>query len=162
VGQAPPPPRATPRAGRRARAGATPPPLVSGLGLMVPMDFRYPSPEAVGNASGRTTLAEIAVRRDGGTCMSQQGSAIQASPTKELFISMLVRDIELTPAIVDLVDNSFDGAIRLRGHPGHSMGSGSGFKSLRSDSGSPTTAAGFLWRSLDLTPSDSAGPPKRR
>jgi hypothetical protein len=46
--------------------------------------------------------------------MSQQGSAIQASPTKELFISMLVRDIELTPAIVDLVDNSFDGAIRLR------------------------------------------------
>jgi hypothetical protein len=40
---------------------------------------------------------------------------IVASPTKGFFIHMLTRDIELTRAIVDLVDNCVDGAIRLRG-----------------------------------------------
>jgi len=39
---------------------------------------------------------------------------IKASPTKEFFISMLVKDIGLTRAILDLVDNSVDGAQRLR------------------------------------------------
>ena len=38
---------------------------------------------------------------------------IDARPTKELFIEMLTRDIALIPAIVDLVDNSADGARRL-------------------------------------------------
>lgn len=37
---------------------------------------------------------------------------IDAFPTKELFIYMLVRDIPLIRAIIDLVDNSVDGAIR--------------------------------------------------
>jgi len=41
---------------------------------------------------------------------------IDASPTKELFIYMLVRDISLNRAIIDLVDNSVDGALRLRPH----------------------------------------------
>jgi hypothetical protein len=50
--------------------------------------------------------------------LNQQRPAIEAAPTKDLFISMLVRDIELTPAIVDLVDNAVDGAIRLRGPSG--------------------------------------------
>jgi Histidine kinase-, DNA gyrase B-, and HSP90-like ATPase len=36
----------------------------------------------------------------------------RGDPTKEFFISMLVRDIELTAAIVDLVDNCVDGALR--------------------------------------------------
>ncbi len=40
---------------------------------------------------------------------------IHAEPTKELFISMLIKDIPLTRAIIDLVDNSVDGARRL--HP---------------------------------------------
>jgi Histidine kinase-, DNA gyrase B-, and HSP90-like ATPase len=40
---------------------------------------------------------------------------IKASPTKEFFIHMLTRDIPLTRAILDLVDNSVDGARRLRG-----------------------------------------------
>ena len=35
---------------------------------------------------------------------------IEASPTKELFIYMLTRDIPLIRAILDLVDNSVDGA----------------------------------------------------
>ena len=39
---------------------------------------------------------------------------IQASPTKELFIYMLTRDIPLIRAILDLVDNSVDGATRLK------------------------------------------------
>lgn len=38
---------------------------------------------------------------------------IDARPTKRFFVRMLVRDIELVPAIVDLVDNSVDGAKRL-------------------------------------------------
>jgi hypothetical protein len=39
---------------------------------------------------------------------------IDASPTKEFFISMLVKDIVLTRSILDLCDNSVDGARRLR------------------------------------------------
>ena len=47
--------------------------------------------------------------------VEENSLAVEAEPTKEFFISMLVRDIQLIPAIVDLVDNSVDGAIRLRG-----------------------------------------------
>ncbi len=39
---------------------------------------------------------------------------IDALPTKELFIDMLTRDIPLIPAIIDLVDNSADGARKLK------------------------------------------------
>lgn len=39
---------------------------------------------------------------------------IEAHPTKELFISMLIRDIKLTDAIADLVDNCIDGAKNIR------------------------------------------------
>lgn len=39
---------------------------------------------------------------------------VEASPTKEFFISVLVRDITVNQAITDLVDNSIDGALRLR------------------------------------------------
>jgi len=38
---------------------------------------------------------------------------VQGAPTKELFIYMLTRDIPLSRAILDLVDNSVDGAIRV-------------------------------------------------
>ena len=38
---------------------------------------------------------------------------IAAAPTKDFFISMLVRDIELLDAVADLVDNSVDGARRI-------------------------------------------------
>src|SRR5207244_2519970 len=36
-----------------------------------------------------------------------------ASPTKQFFVSMLTRDITLADAILDLVDNCLDGAMRL-------------------------------------------------
>ncbi|HVY39527.1 MAG TPA: ATP-binding protein [Polyangia bacterium] len=39
---------------------------------------------------------------------------IAAEPTKEFFISMLSKDIGLIPAIIDLIDNSLDGALRLK------------------------------------------------
>jgi hypothetical protein len=42
------------------------------------------------------------------------GMRINASPTKEFFISMLTRDVQLSRAIIDLVDNCVDGAQRLR------------------------------------------------
>ena len=40
---------------------------------------------------------------------------INATPEKQFFISMLIKDIELLPAIVDLVDNSVDAARATRG-----------------------------------------------
>lgn len=39
---------------------------------------------------------------------------INAFPTKDFFVYMLVKDIGLIPAIIDLVDNSVDGARRIR------------------------------------------------
>jgi Histidine kinase-, DNA gyrase B-, and HSP90-like ATPase len=39
---------------------------------------------------------------------------VNASPTKNFFVNMLVKDIDLIPAIADLVDNCVDGARRER------------------------------------------------
>ncbi|MBD2459097.1 ATP-binding protein [Nostoc sp. FACHB-87] len=46
--------------------------------------------------------------------MSDNSRVINAEPTKDLFIYMLVRDIPLIRAIIDLVDNSVDGATHLQ------------------------------------------------
>ena len=43
-------------------------------------------------------------------------SAAEALPTKELFVDFLTKDLTLNRAITDLVDNSIDGARRLRPH----------------------------------------------
>lgn len=40
---------------------------------------------------------------------------VDARPEKRFFVEMLTRDIEFAPAVIDLVDNSVDGAKRLRG-----------------------------------------------
>ena len=40
-----------------------------------------------------------------------------AVPAKRFFVGMLVKDIELVPAIIDLVDNSVDGGKHLRPEP---------------------------------------------
>jgi hypothetical protein len=53
-----------------------------------------------------------ATRKSG---LSETG-VIDASPTKRFFVRMLVRDIELVPAVIDLVDNSVDGAKRMASH----------------------------------------------
>lgn len=45
---------------------------------------------------------------------ANESPIIDASPTKDFFINMLVKDIELTRAIIDLVDNCVDGALRIR------------------------------------------------
>jgi hypothetical protein len=44
------------------------------------------------------------------------GKTLYGGPTKRLFVSMLTRDIELDDAILDLLDNSVDGA--MRSNPG--------------------------------------------
>ena len=44
-----------------------------------------------------------------------QPDEINAAPTKTFFIEMLVRDIALEQAVLDLVDNCIDGAKRLDG-----------------------------------------------
>lgn len=38
----------------------------------------------------------------------------QGAPTKEFFVGMLTRDIELSDAILDLLDNCLDGVVRQR------------------------------------------------
>lgn len=43
-----------------------------------------------------------------------QDDEIDVSPTRALFVEMLTRDIQLDRAVLDLVDNSVDGAKRLR------------------------------------------------
>ena len=42
-------------------------------------------------------------------------NVVHATPTKDFFISMLIRDIELLDAVADLVDNCVDGARRMKG-----------------------------------------------
>ncbi len=46
---------------------------------------------------------------------NQGGMTVDASPTKGLFVEMLTRDIRMPMAILDLVDNCIDGAMRIRG-----------------------------------------------
>lgn len=45
--------------------------------------------------------------------MKPSNDAAKAVPTKEFFVSMLTRDISLDDAILDLIDNCLDGAMRL-------------------------------------------------
>lgn len=42
-------------------------------------------------------------------------NTVKASPTKDFFIQMLTKDIKLERAIIDLIDNSVDGAKNLKG-----------------------------------------------
>lgn len=51
--------------------------------------------------------------RETGAIETPADGVIDARPTKRFFVRMLVRDIELVPAIIDLIDNSVDGAKRL-------------------------------------------------
>ena len=39
---------------------------------------------------------------------------VKANPTKEFFVNMLVRDILLKQAIIELIDNSIDGARKIK------------------------------------------------
>ncbi len=41
---------------------------------------------------------------------------VKANPTKEFFVNMLVRDILLKQAIIELIDNSIDGARKIKGN----------------------------------------------
>src|ERR1700730_15538084 len=41
---------------------------------------------------------------------------ILVAPTKRFFVEMFTRDVELDEAILDLLDNSVDGVLRLRGY----------------------------------------------
>lgn len=45
--------------------------------------------------------------------MKQGTDKAQATPTKQFFVSMLTRDISLDDAILDLLDNCLDGAMRI-------------------------------------------------
>jgi hypothetical protein len=57
-------------------------------------------------------------------------ATIYGGPTKRLFVSMLTRDIELDDAILDLLDNCVDGA--MRANPGK-IGSPSPFKGRKAE-----------------------------
>ena len=45
--------------------------------------------------------------------MKLSSDTAKAVPTKQFFVSMLTRDISLDDAILDLIDNCLDGALRL-------------------------------------------------
>ena len=45
----------------------------------------------------------------------RQADTAAAIPTKQFFVSMLTRDISLADAILDLIDNCLDGALRIAG-----------------------------------------------
>ena len=47
---------------------------------------------------------------------TQSYGTVDASPTKEFFVDMLTRDVRLSMAILDLIDNCIDGALRTRGN----------------------------------------------
>lgn len=40
-------------------------------------------------------------------------SIIEGNPTKKFFIEMITRDISIEDAIIDLLDNSIDGATQI-------------------------------------------------
>lgn len=46
--------------------------------------------------------------------MEENQNNINAFPVKDFFIEMLTKDIELKDAIIDLIDNSIDGALNIR------------------------------------------------
>lgn len=50
------------------------------------------------------------------TISSHRTGEASASPLRAFFVQMLVRDVSLNSAILDLVDNCVDGATRLRGN----------------------------------------------
>lgn len=46
------------------------------------------------------------------------GTTAMGAPTKDFFVEMLTRDIELSDAILDLLDNCLDGVVRKKGASG--------------------------------------------
>ena len=107
-----------------------------------------------------------------------QDDVVDARPTKRFFVRMLVRDIELVPAIIDLVDNSVDGAKRLAAGKSRAQKTEKGAakpkigearrrsncrptESTSSPDGrvrpSTTTAAESSWTRASATHSDSGG-----
>ncbi|MGB8261643.1 MAG: ATP-binding protein [Terracidiphilus sp.] len=51
------------------------------------------------------------------TCPASDPSTVEAYPAKTFFVDMLTRDIDLKDAILDLLDNCLDGAMRLVASP---------------------------------------------
>jgi hypothetical protein len=47
--------------------------------------------------------------------MEQEQLVAAGSPTKQFFVDMLTRDIDIKDAILDLLDNCLDGVVRLKG-----------------------------------------------
>lgn len=49
------------------------------------------------------------------------GTVAMGAPTKDFFVGMLTRDIELSDAILDLLDNCLDGVVRQKGVSGKNV-----------------------------------------
>jgi hypothetical protein len=59
------------------------------------------------------TTNKSLVKRDGSQ-KREEIKSVRSTPAKSFFVSMLTRDIELADAILDLLDNCVDGALRTR------------------------------------------------
>lgn len=46
--------------------------------------------------------------------MAEEHKTVRVEPTKELFVYIITRDIDIVDAVIDLIDNCIDGAKRLR------------------------------------------------
>jgi Histidine kinase-, DNA gyrase B-, and HSP90-like ATPase len=61
----------------------------------------------------------MVTKKDADESKPTDPNSVDAEPTKELLIQSLVKDIPLSRAIIDLVDNSVDGARAIRGKRGY-------------------------------------------
>src|SRR5437762_11337005 len=52
--------------------------------------------------------------KSNGTRKKEEIKSVPSTPAKSFFVTMLTRDIDLQDAILDLLDNCVDGAIRSR------------------------------------------------
>ena len=78
---------------------------------------KSPKDSAAGRANKSTAQEHPSAVADEQAAAAAHVKDADAHPTKDFFISVITRDIGLTRAILDLVDNSVDGAKRLRGEP---------------------------------------------
>ena len=66
--------------------------------------------------------------QDDSNALTPGSSSIQAAPTKNFFVNILTRDIELEDAILDLLDNCTDGILRTLKKRGKDIESYIGFR----------------------------------
>lgn len=87
-------------------------PAVERLVALGPPGWVVAGPSGSEPRESRRTISCRGRREQRELAMANSSDRAQASPTKQFFVSMLTRDISLADAILDLLDNCLDGALR--------------------------------------------------